>query len=49
MNFDVLKQNDSNYLIKYYQSRIDKWKNNPNGLKIVEHYENLIKQLKNKL
>lgn len=45
MKFDETKQDDYKYLIKYYQSRIEKWKNNPEGKKIVNRYKKAIKRL----
>ena len=45
MEFDESKQDDPKYLIKYYQSRIDRWKNHPKGKKIVERYKKGIKRL----
>lgn len=45
MEFDETKQDDPKYLIKYYQSRIDRWKDNPKGKKIVNRYKKAIKRL----
>lgn len=45
MKFDETKQEYPKYLIKYYQSRIDRWKGNPNGKKIVDRYKKEIQRL----
>ena len=49
MEFDVTKEYDPEYLIKYYKSRIKRWENNPKAKKIVEHYKKGIKKLEQNL
>ena len=48
MEFDVTRENDIDYLIAWYQYRIRAWEQNksPNAYKIVNHYRNGIKNLK---
>ena len=46
MKFDETKENDVNYMICWYNHRVDVWKNKPNSDKIVNHYKRSIDKLK---
>jgi predicted naringenin-chalcone synthase len=45
MEFDESKQEDPKYLIEYYKSRIEIWKNHPKGKKIVDRYKKAVERL----
>ena len=47
MEFDISRENDKEYLIEYYQSRIKRWNGNPDGVEIVDRYKKAIKKLNN--
>ena len=46
MKLDETKENDVNYLIWWYNHRIDVWKNKTNSVKIINHYKRSLKKLK---